>query len=142
MLWMEPTTMHELSIACELVELVEKTARDAGAEAVVSVQLRLGQFAGVEVEALRTGFLTAVEGTLLRAARLEIEESPMRGWCSQCGVEREPVDTQWLACPLCLAPLERLQGGREIEVVSIELTVPDALFPETIEEDSYAHTPA
>ena len=127
-------TMHELSIACELVELVEKSARDAGAEGILTVHLRLSMLAGVEVDALRMGYLAAIEGTLLHGARLEIEETPVSGWCAQCGVERAPVDVQWLACPVCDIPLTKLQGGREIEVVSIELTV-----PETPEEDVHVH---
>lgn len=129
--------MHELSIACELVELVEKSARDAGADGVLTIRLRLGMLAGVEIEALRMGYLTAREATLLQDARLEIEETAVRGWCVQCGVQREPLDVQWLACPVCGSPLADLQGGREIEVISIELTV-----PETTEEVHYVHTPA
>ncbi len=62
------------------------------------MHLRLGALAGVETDALRTGYATAIEDTLLQGARLEIDEQPARGWCAGCGDEREPVDIQWLAC--------------------------------------------
>jgi hydrogenase nickel incorporation protein HypA/HybF len=130
--------MHELSIACELVDVVEESARAAGALSVRSVHLRLGALAGVEVEALRIGYATAIAGTLLDGARLEIEEAPIRGWCPHCDCERTPVDPQWLACSCCFSPLQALTGGREIEVVAIELCMPD-LAGEVEEEAPHVH---
>lgn len=117
--------MHELSIACDLVDLVESNARAAGALSVSVVHLRLGALAGVEVESLRVGFATAVEGTLLAGARLEVEEVAVQGWCPQCATECAPIDVQWLACPICYGPLTHLTGGREIEIAALEIVVPD-----------------
>lgn len=117
--------MHELSIACELVDLAEASARTVEGASVRMVHLRLGALAGVDVEALRIGFATAIVGTLLADADLVVEETAAAGWCPQCAVEREPIDVQWLACPVCLAPLAHLVCGREIEITALELFLPD-----------------
>lgn len=115
--------MHELSLAIDLVDCAERSARVANARAVVGVRLIVGALAGVESDALRVGFDAAIAGTLLEGARLEIEEVAVRGWCPQCGAERAPVELQWLACVECMTPLEFLTSGREIEITSLEIEV-------------------
>lgn len=115
--------MHELSVACDLVELAECAARDAHASRVEAVHLTLGVLSGVEPDALRMGFKVATAGTLLEGAQLTIGESPVVAWCSLCTCERTPDSIQWLVCPVCGVPLGALRSGREIELTSLQISV-------------------
>ena len=82
-------TMHELSIALNLVEIAEDAARSADAEAVETVYLRVGVLSGVVKEALLFAYDTATEGTLLEHSRLEIEDVPLVVYCPDCQLESE-----------------------------------------------------
>ncbi len=113
--------MHELSIACNLIEMGIAAAEEADADQVISLQLRLGQLSGVVKEALLFSFDVAVAGTLLEGARLDIEEVPVVVYCDHCEVERTLPSAQLLACPVCGASTPVVRQGRELELISIEI---------------------
>lgn len=121
--------MHELSIALSLVELAGGAARRAGAAQVTAVHLRLGAMAGVVREALEFSFPLAAEGTALEGARLEIEPVPLVVACAPCGRDVQPAAPGSFRCPICGTPSAAIVGGRELELVALELTEP-ALHPE------------
>jgi hydrogenase nickel incorporation protein HypA/HybF len=113
--------MHELSIAYSLIETAESAARDAGAQRVTLVHLRLGALSGVVEDALRFGFEVAAQDTLLDGARLEIERLPVMIRCPQCKQDVELPSIQRFRCPVCDAPAENVVQGRELELTSIEI---------------------
>ena len=113
--------MHELSIAYSLIETAECAARDADAQRVTLVRLRLGVLSGVVEDALRFGFEVATQNTLLDGARLEIERLPVMVHCSQCNQIVELPSIQRFRCPICDTPAGRVVQGRELELSSIEI---------------------
>uniref|UniRef100_A0A7C1FHJ2 Hydrogenase maturation factor HypA n=1 Tax=Caldilinea aerophila TaxID=133453 RepID=A0A7C1FHJ2_9CHLR len=113
--------MHELSIACNLVEIVEEAARAAGAARVTRVQLRLGDLAGVVEEALRFSFPVAARGTLAEGAELAIEHVPVRVVCRQCLVAQTLTPPFVFRCSTCGALDVQFLQGRELQVESIEI---------------------
>lgn len=121
--------MHELSIACDLVEIAETRARAAHAVAVTVVYLRLGVFSGVVKEALLPGYNTAVKGTLLEGSRLEIEDVPLVVYCKECHQEQQLPTIQDFRCPACGCPVTEIRQGKELELAAMEVI-----------EDEYAVT--
>jgi hydrogenase nickel incorporation protein HypA/HybF len=113
--------MHELSIACDLVEIAEAAARTAHAERVAVVYLKLGVFAGVVKEALLFGYDTATKGTLLEGSRLEIEDVPLVVFCSVCNCESQLTSIQCFECPICSNPVTEIRRGKELELTSMEI---------------------
>lgn len=111
--------MHELSIALSLLDLVAEEAERRGGR-VVAVHLRLGPLAGVVKEALVSAYDLARQGTPLSQTELVIEEVPVVVYCPACAAERAPA---WphLGCPVCGAPTPDVRGGRELEVVALEI---------------------
>lgn len=105
--------MHEMSIACSIVDIAEEQARAAGAGRVNTVEVEVGRLAGVEVESLRFCWEAARDG-LAAGAELVIHEIPGRGFCPRCGTECE-VDFHVALCPGCEGGLRILQG-RELRV--------------------------
>ena len=113
--------MHELSIAQELIEIVEEAARDAGAARVEAVNLRLGRLSGVVADALLFAFDVATDGTLLEGAALVIEDVPVLIYCEACDQNRVLEDVRAFQCPECGSPAGAVIQGRELEVRSVEI---------------------
>lgn len=130
--------MHEVSIACNLVEIVEEAARAAGAVRVTRVQLRLGELAGVVEEALRFSFPIAAQGTLVEGAELTIERVPVQVVCKQCRAEQTVMPPFVFRCSVCGGFDVQLLQGRELQIESIEIEENHAM--EGDDETTYSRT--
>lgn len=117
--------MHELSIAHSIVEVVTAALPDDGAVRVAVVHLRIGRLAGIEAGALLFSYDLVVDGTRLAGSRLAIEAVPVVIHCPACDAERELPGIQRFRCPTCDTPSGDIRRGRELEVTSIELSVPE-----------------
>lgn len=119
--------MHELSIAYSLVEIASQTAAEAGATRVKAVYLRLGALSGVERGALDFSYEVATAGTLLQGSALVVEELPVRVYCRACAGEFELASIQSFLCPQCGMPTGDIRQGRELEIESLEVDLPEEL---------------
>ncbi len=117
--------MHELSIAYSLVEMAGESAREAGAVRVRAVHLRLGALSGVVRGALEFGYEIATADTLLAESRLHVKELPVRVYCGVCRKEVELKSVQRFRCPECDTPSGDIRQGRELEIESIEIEMPE-----------------
>jgi hydrogenase nickel incorporation protein HypA/HybF len=110
--------MHEYSIVQALLDRVEAEARTHEATLVYRVRVRIGEFAGVEPELLRSAFELVRESTLCAGAELEIVPSAAVWECRDCGtsIPRGAV----LRCRICEGPA-RLASGDEILLEQIEM---------------------
>jgi hydrogenase nickel incorporation protein HypA/HybF len=113
--------MHELSIAYDLVEMAEAAARQANAECVQVVNLKLGVLAGVVKESLLFAYDIATEGTLLGGSRLVIEAVPLVIYCSICDCESQVPSIQLFQCPSCGNAVSDIRHGKELELTSMEI---------------------
>jgi hydrogenase nickel incorporation protein HypA/HybF len=113
--------MHELSIAMSMVEMAAEEAARHGAAQVSAIHLRLGPLAGVVREALLFSYDVACAGTPLEGSRLVIEDVPVVVFCPDCSKERTLDSLQRFFCPACGAPTPQVVGGRELEVVALEI---------------------
>ena len=68
--------MHELSLAQDMLAIVEAAARRNGATRVASVRLDLGESACVEPESLAFAFEVVARDGCASGARLDIERVP------------------------------------------------------------------
>lgn len=122
--------MHELSIAASLVESVEQAARQAGAQRVTQVFLRLGALSGVAKDALLFSYDIATAGTLLEGSRLTIEDVPVIVHCDGCQRDVTLPGIQDFRCPVCGRPSARVVAGRELEIAGVEIEVADEAAPQ------------
>jgi hydrogenase nickel incorporation protein HypA/HybF len=112
--------VHELSIALSIIEGATEEAQRRGVK-VNAVHLKLGRLSGVVKEALLFSYGLACEGTLLEGSRLVIEETPCAVFCQNCEVERALTSIQRMCCPVCGEPTPQVAGGREVELVALEI---------------------
>lgn len=109
--------MHELSIALEVVNLLEQQA--AALERITHVNLAIGALSCIEPEALKTALEAATRGTLAEGARLTFEFIPAAARCDDCQGEFEP-DSRIDPCPLCGSPRKTWLAGQELRIRSLE----------------------
>ena len=112
--------MHELSIALSLLDLAEEQSIRLGGR-IAAIHLRLGPLSGVVRSALTSAYELAREGTSLSDADLIVEEVPIVTYCPSCMSEVQPRSVQELCCPACDLPTPEVRGGRELEVVALEV---------------------
>ena len=117
--------MHELSIAYNLVEIAGQSAAEAGATRVTVVHLRLGALSGVVRDALEFCYEVATADTLLQNSQLIVEELPVKVYCAVCQQEVELASVQSFRCPQCETPSGDIRQGRELEIESIEIEMPE-----------------
>jgi hydrogenase nickel incorporation protein HypA/HybF len=112
--------MHELSIARSILEIVSAEMRKSGANELRSLKIRIGELTAVDSGALRFAFDSCTMNTPMRGARLDIEEVPLTGRCSECNKEFLIIDFK-NRCPHCNgASIEKLTGT-ELDIISMEV---------------------
>jgi hydrogenase nickel incorporation protein HypA/HybF len=112
--------VHELSIAMSIVEIAQEERERLGGR-VSAVHLKLGPMAGVVKDALLFSYDVACQDTPLEGSRLLIEEVPLVVFCPQCEVQRVVSPLHALCCPECGTPTPEIRGGRELEIVAMEI---------------------
>jgi len=112
--------MHEMSIVTGVLKIVEDQARAGGATVINSIELEIGELAGIELDSIRFCFEVAREKTIARSAELIIHNIPGRGHCPKC--EKDvPVGFQMGVCPECEQAVVDVFQGRELRVLSINV---------------------
>jgi len=112
--------MHELSLACSLVEEAEKVLEAENAARATRVTVGIGKFSGIELDAFEFAFPMAAENTKLAGAGLRIEEIPATVRCRVCGKESSPT-FPCFNCANCESDDIELLGGREFNIQSMEI---------------------
>ncbi len=112
--------MHELSLAAEVLRIVEDAARADPFRRVRTLRLSVPALAGVEVDALRLALESVAPRTLLDGARLVVDEPPGVARCPDCGREVE-IAARGVECPCCGAMRLEITGGTEMRVVDLEV---------------------
>lgn len=115
--------MHELSLAAEILRLVQASAAREQFARVAMLRLEAGALAGVEVPALRFALDAIAPGTCLEGATIQIDQPPGRAWCASCHAEVE-IAGRTDPCPRCGAAPLRPIGGSSLRVR--DLVVHDA----------------
>jgi hydrogenase nickel incorporation protein HypA/HybF len=103
------------------LRLAAERARAAGASRINRMCLRIGALSGVVPESLEFAFETLRQDTLAAQAVLAIESVPAACWCGECRVEFESPDLLF-ECPRCGALASELRRGREMDLVSVEVS--------------------
>ena len=101
-------------------QIAEAKAREQNARSIQVIKLRLGTFTTIVPEALQFAFEIVRQGTLSRAARLDIEIVPMVVRCVVCEASTQPVRGVCLICGQCGFPLE-IVSGEELQIDYIEV---------------------
>lgn len=117
--------MHELGIMTGVMDAVTKSAHDAGADKVLKVTLSVGEMTECIQDALEFAFEALTEDDpFVRDAELTISMIKPKSRCLECGAEFEH-DRFHMFCPECDSFATELLAGRELQIDSIEVDIPD-----------------
>jgi hydrogenase nickel incorporation protein HypA/HybF len=109
--------MHELSIAEELLHIIEQMALQEGIRKVDRINLRIGELSGVFPDSLEFAFEILSKGKITEGAYVDIEMVAVKVRCAKCGklvISGEEI------CPSCGSSDLSLSGGDELEILSFE----------------------
>ena len=117
--------MHELGIMTGVVESAKQAANDAGATRLLKVSLSVGEMTEAVETALQFAFEALTEGDpFTEGATLEVNMVRPKSKCHECGAEFEH-DRFHLHCPSCGSASTMLLSGRELEIASMDVDLPD-----------------
>ena len=112
--------MHEMSLAENVLQIIEESARIQNFRRVRTVVLEIGQLAAVEPEAMRFCFEAVASGSIAEGALLEIIEIPGAGHCESCG-EVVAMQEPYGLCPACGSPRLRIVAGNRMRIKDLEV---------------------
>jgi len=110
--------MHELSLALNVLELVQEECLKAEAVHVAELVITAGTLSGVDEEALTACLVIAAKGTVLENARIIISRKTGTGFCTNCR-STFPMEDILTLCPECHQAPSRLLDGQDLQVESL-----------------------
>ena len=113
--------MHELSLMEEVRHQALAAAEAEGARRIERICLRVGELAGVDVEALHFAFPVVMEGSIAAGAQLQVESEAAMCACEPCGSPFRARDG-CCDCPRCGTISRRLLSGRDLRLVALEVS--------------------
>lgn len=116
--------MHELSIAQNILDTVQKEMTRRHLPAVVEVGVEVGALSGVLPDALQFGFEALVAGTPLAGCRLALTPVPAEARCRTCGHTFAVADF-FFRCPTCGAGEVEVTHGYELNITHLEVEDPE-----------------
>ncbi len=113
--------VHEVSLMQDTVIIATRQAREAGAQRIHRIMMRVGALSGAVPESLEFAFDIVAKGTPAEGATLEIERVPVCCFCPTCAQEFEPRDFV-CECTRCGQPSTDIRRGRELQLTSLEVS--------------------
>ena len=112
--------MHELSVAKEILGIVNQYLPNPLPNSVKTVRIEVGKLANILTDSLTFCYDALIENTPLSGSKLQIMEQPIKIICASCNKESE-IGLPVFACPFCGNNQIRILSGTEIRVDEIEL---------------------
>ena len=112
--------MHELSIAQNIISIVEESTKTLANGKVTNIHLRVGKMSNVLVDSLCFCFDSLIDGTRLAEAKLIIEEIPITLFCNNCSKNTEILEFSF-SCAHCNSTNVEMKSGNELEICKVEV---------------------
>ena len=110
--------MHELSIAQNIVEIVEEEVLKAKGQSAEKLLLEVGTMSGIVREALEFALDEAIRNSTLENATIEIIGIKATAKCENCNHEFETEEI-YSVCPNCSHLYSTIIHGNELKIKSI-----------------------
>jgi len=112
--------MHEMSIAQNIIEIVEEILQDKNKTKVIKVFVKVGELVAVVPDSLDFCYTAIIEETPLAGSKLMIKEIPVRVHCKNCNKDSR-IEGFIFQCPYCDSKTLDIITGRELTVSEIEV---------------------
>ena len=112
--------MHELSIAQNIISIVQENLKDEQRNSVKRVRVKIGKLTNILADSLLFSFEALTKETNLDGVVLEVENIPLTIKCKDCE-KLTSLDDYIFCCPACQSTSITLISGNELMVSEIEL---------------------
>jgi len=109
-----------MSIAAALQERIEVHAERLGGARIAAVNLVVGEWAGIDDDALRFSFELLTAGTAVEGTQLKLRRTPLRVHCAGCYEEFTRSGSDF-KCPRCGVVGRVVDDGSELMIESLEV---------------------
>lgn len=116
--------MHEMGIVSGILTASVDSAARQDAIRINEIRIRVGELTEIANDALYFAFEALTPGTLAEGAELVVEWVPGRSKCLQCGTAFSHGRFD-IECPECNSYFCELVEGRELEIESIDIDLPE-----------------
>jgi len=113
-------TMHELSLAMSVREIVEDAATKNGSKKVNEVNIVVGEFSSVSTDALEFALEVVKKNSIFENAKINIRSAKTILLCGQCNGETAMEDYIF-KCGLCGSTSVKILSGDRMYVDSIDI---------------------
>ncbi len=114
--------MHEYRVTKQIIQTVEKYAKEKGGKIITKINLVVGDYSGCVADSIALYFDIIAENTMCEKAVLNINKVKPMLKCNVCNeyFERKPFE---FSCPKenCNGEGEPTEIGREFYIKSIEI---------------------
>ncbi|MEX1139202.1 MAG: hydrogenase maturation nickel metallochaperone HypA [Bacteroidota bacterium] len=116
--------MHELSVARNLVELIQREIRSGELPFVRTVSIRIGDLAGIVPESLEFCYKVVTDESPLAGSHLCFERIPFVVYCDHCRRSSHNPDGS-MFCSHCSNAASSIVMGNELELTNIDVATPE-----------------
>lgn len=111
-------SIHEAGIALNILEIVQNTSEVNNLETITLVEIDIGDFSGVQIDALEFALDALKIGTNLEKTEFMFNKIPIILYCHNCE-NLYAGDIDDLICPGCMKAYFDIRQGKEMIVKSI-----------------------
>ncbi len=112
--------MHEQSIVQSLLSVALDNAAKAEARKILSIHLVVGDYTGVEEDAVNFFFGFLSKDTIAAGARIQYTHVPGQLRCRDCDI-LFPIQKRDYHCPKCKGRRVEIVGGRELYIEDMKI---------------------
>jgi len=112
--------MHELSIAQEIINILETNVPTESYRQVSKVKVKIGKFSNILSDSLQFCFEVVINNSKFSNTKLEIETVPLIIECSDCRSKIE-IEPPVFICSNCGSSNINLITGNEMSIDLIEI---------------------
>jgi len=112
--------VHEYSVVIALIEQCEKYVKENSALKVVALDVKIGQYSGVEPELFSRAFEVFKEKTVCDGAQMKLQIQPLVIQCHQCQTIETLKEAHYV-CPSCNSSEISVLEGEELLLMSLEM---------------------
>jgi hydrogenase nickel incorporation protein HypA/HybF len=113
--------LHELPATQGILATALETAREAGAERILVIDLVVGELSSIVDDSIQFYFDILSRDTPAAGARLRFRREPGRAECIECRHAYDVRPPLQPYCPACEQGLVRVTGGQNFYIESIEV---------------------
>lgn len=112
--------MHEMSIAQNIIEIVDEISKENQVKNVRKVIVKIGKLVAVVPDSLQFCYDTLTKGSPLENSELEIHIIRILAKCDNCKKTFE-VESYFFTCPFCESTEIKILQGEELNVSELEV---------------------